>query len=111
MKFILSGPPYRKKADILVRVYEAQRETDEKSQCVGEIRFRPRLKREPVQFTAWLPRGLVAALKKEFAEIKGNYTVQISNELPGEIGVLTSCGRDFDWSLRNEFLPMFKVAK
>ena len=105
MRFIVQQAPYLENADILVRVYENQsRHHDEKEQCVGEILFRPKMKREHIRFTAWLPRGLVEAIKKHFSAIKGDYTVQIANELPDNIGVLTSCRENFDVRLRNEFL-------
>jgi len=112
MKFILTkGEPPLKEADILVRVYEAQGESSEKEQCVGEVLFRSRLNRDHIRFTAWLPRGLVSAIKNAFKSIKGNFTVQISNELPDQIGALTSCQENFDIRLRNEFLSQFKAAK
>jgi len=112
MKFILTkGEPYLKETDILVRVYEAQCEGSEKEQCVGEVLFRSHLDRDPIRFTAWLPRGLVSAIKHAFESIKGDFTVQISNELQDQIGVLSSCQENFDVRLRKEFLSTFKGSK
>lgn len=112
MKFILTkGEPYLKEADVLVRVYEAQCEVPEKEQCAGEVLFRARLNRAAVRFTAWLPRGLVAGIGKAFKFVKGDFTVQVSNELPDQIGVLTGCQESFDVRLRNEFLKEFKGSK
>jgi hypothetical protein len=105
MTFTCQGNPYRDDAQILVRVYEnQQRGCEEKEQCAGEILFRPKLGRDHIRFTSWLPRGLVEAIKTHFADIRGDFLVQISNELPDCIGVLTSCRANFEVRLRNEFL-------
>ncbi len=112
MKYVVTQAPYLEEADILVRVYENQQEdANEKEQCVGEILFRPKLHREHIRFTAWLPRGLVEAIKEHFATIQGDYTVQIANELPDTIGILTSCRENFDARLRNEFLALNDKAQ
>jgi hypothetical protein len=111
MKFVVkAGPPYREDCDILVRVYENQREDayPEKEQCAGEILFRPWMGREHIRFTSWLPRGLVEALKQYFKSIEGPYLVHISNELPDKIGVLTSCDKNFRARLRKEFLAEYR---
>jgi hypothetical protein len=107
MKFILMNSDYLNEADIIVRVYETQRAVSEKEQCAGEILFHPRISKSNVRFTAWLPRGLVEGIKNAFKTISGNFTVQISNELPDQIGVLTSCREHFDTRLRSEFLSAF----
>jgi len=104
MKFILTkGEAYLNDADVLVRVYDAQCKTDEESQCCGDILFRPKMNRENIQFSAALPRGLVKGIKHHLDNIKGDYIVQISNELPEQIGILTNCSDNFDIRLKQEF--------
>ena len=105
MKVILENETYLANADILVRVYENQAsDCREGEQCVGDILFRPKLQREHIYFTAQFPRGLVEAIDKAFEKIVGDYTIQISNELPYKIGVLTSCDEHFDIRLKNSTL-------
>ena len=105
MKIILENETYLASADILVRVYENQAsDCREEEQCVGDILFRPKLQRENIYFSAPHPRGLVEAIGKVFEKIVGDYTIQISNELPYQIGVLTSCGEHFDIRLKNSTL-------
>ena len=105
MEFILENETYLANADILVRVYENQLSyCTEEEQCVGEILFRPKLQREHIYFSAPHPRGLVEAIGKAFEKIVGDYTVQISNELPYKLGVLTSCDEHFDIRLKNSTL-------
>jgi hypothetical protein len=113
VNFILTkGEPYLKEAEILVRVYEAQcRVDDEKKQFVGEVLFRPSVHRDPIQFKAWLPKGLVEGIKSAFKSIKGDFTVQISNELSNQVGSLTSCRENFEIFLCDKFLPMFPNSK
>ena len=108
MEYIIQQHPYRQDTDILIRVYENQQENhDEKSQCVGEILFRPHLQIEHIRFTAWLPYGLVEAIIEQLNYMQGkDYTVQIANELPYKIGVLTSCYENFDVRLRSELSKM-----
>lgn len=103
MKIVLTHDgKYLPDIDILVRVYESQVNCDEKEQCCGEILFKPYLNRQHIRFTSWLPRGLVEAINLYFKDISGDYFVQISNELPDNIGVLTSCSENFDIRLKNE---------
>lgn len=104
MKYIIQQSPYRKDADILIRVYGNQQGNhDEKSQCVGEILFRQHLQIDHIRFTSWLPRGLVDAITEQLNYMQGkDYTVQIANELPDTIGVLTSCRDNFELRLRRE---------
>ena len=105
MEFILEKETYLPNADILVRVYENQAsDCIEEEQCVGDILFRRGLQRDAIHFSAQYPRGLVAAIEKSFEKIVGDYTVQISNELPDAIGVLTSCDEHFDLRLKNSAL-------
>lgn len=99
LKIVLThNSEYLKEAKVLVRVYENQNpEAPEKEQVVGEVLFRNPSTEEPVCFTAWLPRGLahgvVEALRK-YAQKE--WVVQVSNELPYQVGVLTSCIENFD---------------
>ena len=105
MKVILENETYLANADILVRVYENQlSDCGEEEQCVGDILFRPKLRRENIYFSAQYPRGLVEAIEEAFEKIVGNYTVQISNELPYKVGVLTSCDEHFYLRLKNSTL-------
>ena len=105
MKVILEKETYLANADILVRVYENQLSyCTEEEQFVGEILFRPKLQRENIYFSAPFPRGLVEAIEKVFEKIVGDYTIQISNELPYKVGVLTSCDEHFDLRLKNSTL-------
>ena len=105
MKFIIEKEIYLPNADILVRVYENQaRDCREEEQCVGEILFSLELQRDNIYISAQYPRGLVAAIEKSFERIVGDYTVQISNELPNAIGVLTSCDEHFYLRLKNSAL-------
>ena len=105
MKVILERETYLANTDILVRVYENQSSYyKEEEQCVGEILFRPKLQREHIYFSAPFPRGLVEAIDKAFEKIVGDYIIQISNELPYQIGVLTSCDEHFDIRLKNSTL-------
>lgn len=104
MKYVMQDTPYMDNADILVRVYENQSSrSGENEQCVGEILFRPELKREHIRFTSRLPRGLIEAIKWHLKGIIGDYIVQIANELPDNIGVLTSCRDNFNIRLQKEF--------
>ena len=105
MEFILEKETYLPNADILVRVYENQAsDCREEEQCVGEILFRHELQIDNIYISAQYPRGLVAAIEKYFERIVGDYTVQIANELPNAIGILTSCDEHFDLRLKNSTL-------
>jgi hypothetical protein len=92
---------YRKNNDVLVRAYENQEERpEEEEQCVGEVLFRDR---EPVRFTARFPRGIAAAVMGELSELRDKpLKVQISNEFPSTVGILTSCPENFDGALKRE---------
>ena len=105
MEFILESETYLPNVDILLRVYENQAGNhSEEEQCVGEILFHPKLKRDDIYFSAQYPRGLVTAIERAFEKIVGEYTVQISNELPSVIGALTSCDTHFELRLKNSTL-------
>jgi hypothetical protein len=106
---IIYGFDYKAQfAHVLVRVYENQNPTcDEKEQCVGEVLFQQELRREPVQFTAWLPRGTANAVIQELVKLEAepgsqNWIVGIANEFPDVVGVLTSCRQNFLGALQSE---------
>lgn len=98
----------RNDANVLVRAYENQApHVDEKKQCVGEILFKQELRRESVGFTAWLPRGIAAAVVSELVKLEGapashTLVVGIANEFPFTVGVLTSCHENFAGAMRTE---------
>lgn len=102
MEIIKKDFIYLDNIDILVRVYENQdfENTDENKQICSEILFKKYLGKEHIRATSWLPRGAVVFIVKTLNELgKNDYTVQISNELEDNIGVLTSCRDNFDNSL------------
>lgn len=104
MDIILEDKHYLDDVDVLVRVYENQNPSrDEKSQVSVEVLFRNGLGIENHRATAWLPRGaaVFAVMKlKEFG--KPGMKVQVANELPDNIGVLTSCRENWQNALESE---------
>lgn len=101
MKIIKQDNTYLEEADVLVRVYGNQDpDHDEKDQICAEVLFRPYLNLDHLQATSWLPRGAVAFIVQTLNEYHDKpWTVQISNELDNNIGVLTSCRANFDNSM------------
>jgi hypothetical protein len=88
-------------ADILVRVYDNQDEYyKEDEQIVCEVLFKDR---EPRRAKSWLPKGasnFIAGVLKPLP--KEGKTIIISNELPLNVGVLTSCKLNFDNSIKKD---------
>lgn len=87
--------------DVLIRVYNSQTEhPKEEEQIVGELLF----KDKPHQrCTAWLPKGVANFISQELIKIKNEtLRIHISNELPFQVGVLTSCKQNFDISIKEE---------
>lgn len=114
MKIIKKDNVYLKNIDVLVRVYGNQSEyCDEKDQICSEILFKEYTNQNHMRFTSWLPRGAVNAIVfnlNKFAKEK--WTVQVSNELTDQIGVLTSCRDNFEKSMEWDRLDeRIKVEK
>lgn len=101
MTIIKKDFTYDDDIDVLIRVYDNQSSTfDEKEQICSEVLFKPYLNKEHERFTSWLPRGAVNAIVQVLNSLKDNdLKIQISNELPNNVGVLTSCRENFDNSL------------
>lgn len=101
MKIIKKNYQYNEDIDVLIRVYENQsKEYNEVDQIAFEILFKPYIKQEHLRFTSRFPRGAVAAIVSVLNKFKNkDWLVQISNELPSTVGVLTSCIENFDRSL------------
>jgi hypothetical protein len=81
--------------DILIRVYESQNpNVPESDQIVGEVLFKDK---PHIRASAWLPKGIAEFINSELLKIEDkNYNIHISNELPYQVGVLTSCKENFD---------------
>ena len=98
--------------DILVRVY-ANQSADfipEKDAFVGEVLFKPYVGQEHVRFAAEFPRGLAAGIEDTLSHVMGEWTIQISNELPAQVGDLTSCDEHFDTRIKEEMNTLFPEA-
>ena len=91
--------------DIVCRVYENQsqsywrsRNRDEKEQICVEVLFAtktfPDIKSKGA--TAWLPLGAAQFMIENIKDYINNYNIAICNELPNQVGVLTSCRENFD---------------
>jgi hypothetical protein len=102
MKIIKKDYEYLKDIDVLIRVYENQQPgiCEEKDQICSEILFKEHTGQDHLRFTSWLPRGAVNAIVSNLNKFaKKKWKAQLSNELPSEVGVLTSCRENFDNSL------------
>lgn len=98
--------------DILCRVYRNQnqeywnqmeKDRDETEQICSEVLFRKGINIDHQRATCWLPRGAAAFIGQELNKIKNkNYKVGIFNELDDNIGVLTSCRRNFEYAIEHE---------
>ena len=112
MKIIRKDMVYRKDIDILARVYENQdvANQNEQEQICFDILFKPHLAIQHIRGTAWLPRGAVAGIVEALnivnAEGENNYLVQISNELPDDVGALTHCRQNFNQSVEWDKLDL-----
>lgn len=97
--------------DILCRVYENQsqsywrsRNRDEKEQICVEVLFArrtfPNIKHK--RACVWVPLGaaqfIIENIKNYFYNDK--YNIAICNELPNQVGILTSCSECFDIALK-----------
>ena len=113
MKILRKNNVYDKDTDILVRVYENQDPNHgEKEQIASEVLFKEHCNHDHERFTSWLPRGAVVAIVQVLNNLpKNNYKVQISNELPNEVGVLTSCRDNFDRSKEWDNLKAIKLKQ
>ena len=91
--------------DIVCRVYENQsqsywrsRNRDEKEQICVEVLFAtktfPGVKGKAA--TAWLPIGAAQFMIENIKDYIYKYNIAVCNELPNQVGVLTSCRENFD---------------
>ena len=91
--------------DILCRVYENQDQSywrssnrDESKQICVEVLFArktfPDIENERAY--AWLPLGAAQFIIENIKNYICNYNIAICNELPNQVGVLTSCRENFD---------------
>lgn len=91
--------------DIVCRVYENQsqsywrsRNRDEKEQICVEVLFAtktfPDIKNKGA--TAWLPLGAAQFIIENITDYIYKYNIAVCNELPNQVGVLTSCRENFD---------------
>ena len=102
---LLKTTDYPTDLDVLVRVYENQNyQCDENQQCIGEILFKSHVGLEHIRMKAWLPKGIASGIVEELvANIPpdSNLKIGISNEFPDQVGVLTSCHKNFDISFHD----------
>lgn len=94
--------------DILCRVYENQSQSywknsnrDEHEQICVEVLFSrkifPNIKHK--QGCVWMPLGAAQFIIENIKDYIYNYNIAICNELPNQVGVLTSCRECFDTAL------------
>jgi hypothetical protein len=94
---IFKDDGYLPDIDILIRVYENQTSfCEDEDLFAGEVLFKPHTRDEHQRFTAPFPRGLVEGIKETLNDVKGNWKIQVSNELPDVVRHLTSCREHFD---------------
>lgn len=91
--------------DILCRVYENQDQSywrslsrDESKQICVEVLFARKTfpDVENKRACAWLPLGAAQFIVENIKNYIYNYNIAICNELPNQVGVLTSCKECFD---------------
>jgi hypothetical protein len=83
--------------DILIRVYANQTSfCEDEDLFAGEVLFKPHIGYEHQRFTAPFPRGLVEGIKEVLDDVKGNWKIQVSNELSDVVRHLTSCREHFN---------------
>ena len=91
--------------DILCRVYENQSQSywrsynrDESEQICVEVLFAtkifPGIKSK--QAYAWVPLGAAQFIIENIKDYINNYNIAVCNELPNQVGILTSCRECFD---------------
>ena len=98
MNIVRKNHEYLSDIDVLVRVYDNQSEKHtEQEQIACEVLFKPHVGLQHQQVTSWLPRGAVHFVVGVLNQLRDrDLKVQISNELPDNVGVLTSCRENFE---------------
>lgn len=105
MKVIITrnGAGYLPEAQVLCRAYDNQGDNPpEDRQCVGDVLFRDGINLKPQFITALLPRGVAKGFAQALRKMRGDFTVQIANEFPPVVGVLTSCPENFLGAIKRE---------
>lgn len=91
--------------DILCRVYENQSQSywrsanrNENEQICVEVLFACKTfpDAENKQATCWLPIGAAQFMIENIKDYIDKYNIAVCNELPYQVGVLTSCRENFD---------------
>ena len=91
--------------DIVCRVYENQsqsywrsRNRDEKEQICVEVLFAtktfPDIKSKGA--CVWVPLGAAQFMIENIKDYINNYNIAVCNELPNQVGILTSCRECFE---------------
>lgn len=114
MNIIFKDYDYQDNIHVLVRTYENQaKKYKADEQCAAEILFLPELEITHLYCVSWLPHGCVKFIKEKLVPIintardKGlNWNIQVSNELPDQLGVSTDCHKEFTIRFTNEVLPL-----